>query len=331
VAVRADLDALPIQETLDVPYKSQNPGVKHACGHDVHIAVALGVAQVLSRMREQIPGTIKFIFQPAEEGPPEGEEGGAARMVKEGALENPKPQAIFGLHTNPALEVGEIGYVSGSAMASADRFTITLHGKKTHGAMPHMGIDTVLVAAHCVLALQSIPSRRVNAQEPVVISVGSVHGGNRYNILADEVKMEGTLRTLDEGVHRGVEDLMRQTLAGVTSAYGATFELNFLEGAAVTYNDPKLVEETLPTLRRVAGEAQVVNLRPLMVSEDFSYYQKVVPGFFYFLGVGNKAKGISANWHTPEFDVDEASLVVGVKVMANVLVDYLERHAQTRE
>ena len=331
VALRADIDALPIQETIDVPYKSQTPGVKHACGHDVHMTVALGVAQVLSRMREQIPGTIKFIFQPAEEGPPEGEEGGAALMVKEGALENPRPQAIFGLHTHPALEVGEIGTMSGSAMASADRFTITIHGKRTHGAMPHMGIDPVLVAAHCVLGLQSIPSRRVNAQEPVVISVGSIHGGNRYNILADEVKMEGTLRTLDEETHRRVKDLMRQTLAGVTSAYGATFELNVLEGAAVTYNDPKLVEETLPTLRSVAGEAHVVILRPLMVSEDFSYYQKVVPGFFYFLGVGNKARGITANWHTPEFDVDEASLVVGVNVMSNTLLEYLERHAHARE
>jgi amidohydrolase len=327
VAVRADMDALPIQETIDVPYKSQNPGVKHACGHDVHMTVELGVAEILSKMRDQIPGTIKFIFQPAEEGPPEGEEGGAALMVKEGALENPRPQAIFGLHTNPALEVGQIGYASGPAMASADRFSVVIHGKKTHGAMPHLGIDPVLVAAHCVLALQSIPSRRINAQEPVVISVGSIHGGNRFNIIADEVKMEGTLRTLNEDVHRRVQELMRQTIAGVTSAYGATFELDFQEGSAVTYNDPKLVEETLPTLRRVAGDANVVSLKPLMVSEDFSYFQKVIPGFYYFLGVGNKAKGITANWHTPEFDVDEDSLVVGVKVMSNVLLDYLNRHA----
>jgi amidohydrolase len=327
VAVRADMDALPIQETIDIPYKSQNPGVKHACGHDAHMTVELGVARILSKMRDQIPGTIKFIFQPAEEGAPQGEEGGAALMIKEGVLENPKPQAIFGLHTNPALEVGQIGYASGGAMASADRFFLTIHGKKTHGAMPHMGIDPVLVAAHCVLALQSIPSRRVNSLDPVVISVGSVHGGNRYNIIADEVKMEGTVRTLNEDVHRRVLQLIRESVAGVTSTFGATFELNFDEGAAVTYNDPKLVEETLPSMRRVVGDANLVALRPLMVSEDFSYYQKVVPGFFYFLAVGNKAKGIDANWHTPEFDIDEESLVVGVKVMANVLVDYLEWHA----
>ncbi len=330
VAVRTDLDALPIQETLDVPYKSQNPGVKHACGHDAHMTVELGVAEILSKMRDQIPGTIKFIFQPAEEGAPAGEEGGAKLMIKEGALENPKPQAIFGLHTIPALEVGQIGYASGGAMASADRFFLTIHGKKTHGAMPHMGIDPVLVAAHCVLALQSIPSRRVNSLDPVVISVGAVHGGNRYNIIADEVKMEGTLRTLNEEVHGRVQQLMRETLDGITSAYGATFELNFDEGSAVTYNDPKLVEETLPAMRRVVGDNNLIALRPLMVSEDFSYYGKVVPAFFYFLAVGNKAKGINANWHTPDFDIDEESLVVGVKVMTNVLVDYLSRNAASK-
>jgi len=328
VAVRADMDALPITETIDVPYKSQDPGVKHACGHDVHMTVQLGVAQILSKMRNRIPGTIKFIFQPAEEGAPEGEEGGATLMVKEGALENPRPQAIFRLHTNPALEVGRIGYASGPALASADRFRITIHGKKTHGAMPHLGVDAVLVAAHCVLALQSIPSRRINALEPVVISVGSVHGGNRFNIIADEVKLEGTVRTLSEDAHSRVQQLIRETIAGVTSAYGATFELNYQEDAAVTYNDPKLVEETLPTLRRVAGDTNVVSLKPLMVSEDFSYYQKVVPGFYYHLGVGNQAKGITANWHTPEFDVDEQSLVVGVKVMSSVLLDYLDRQAK---
>jgi len=330
VAVRADMDALPIQETLDVPYKSQNPGVKHACGHDAHMTVELGVAQILSKMREKIPGTIKFIFQPAEEGAPAGEEGGATLMIKEGALENPRPQAIFGLHTIPALEVGEIGYMSGGAMASADRFFLTIHGKKTHGAMPHTGIDPVLVAAHCVLALQSIPSRRINALDPVVISVGAVHGGNRYNIIADEVKMEGTLRALNEEVRSRVQQMMRETLTGITSAYGATFELSFDEGSAVTYNDPKLVDETLPTMRRVVGENNLLVLRPLMVSEDFSYYGKVIPAFFYFLAVGNKARGIDANWHTPEFDIDEESLVVGVKVMANVLVDYLSRNAGSK-
>ncbi|HKG22143.1 MAG TPA: amidohydrolase [Blastocatellia bacterium] len=330
VAVRADMDALPIQENIDVPYKSQNPGVKHACGHDVHMTVGLGVAEVLSKMRDQIQGSIKFIFQPAEEGAPPGEEGGAALMIKEGALENPRPQAIFGLHVMPNIEVGSVGYNSGPAMASADRFVITVKGKKVHGAYPHDGIDAVVVAAECVSALQSIRSRRINTQEPLVLSVGIIQGGNRFNIIADEVKLEGTVRTLSEDVRKSAREMMRQTVAGVTSAYGATFDLQYVEGAAVTYNEPELVEESLPTLRRILGDAQVVAPKPQMGAEDFSYFQKVIPGFFYFLGVGNKAKGITAMIHTPEFDVDEESLVFGVRAMSNVLLDYLDRHAASK-
>jgi len=330
VAVRADMDALPIQETIDVPYKSQTPGVKHACGHDVHTTIELGVAEVLSRIRDQISGTIKFIFQPSEEGAPPGEEGGAALMIKEGALDNPHPQAIFGLHVMPTIEIGQIGYNSGPTMASSDHFVITVRGKKVHAAYPHEGIDAVVVAAECVTALQSIRSRRINAVEPIVVSIGSIHGGNRSNIIADEVRLEGTVRTLSEDVRHRVQELMRETLAGVTAAYGAKFEMEYKEGAAVTYNDPKLVEETLPTLRRVLGEANVISPEPQMGAEDFSYYQKVIPGFYYFLGVGNKAKGITAMVHTSEFDVDEESLVIGVKVMANVLLDYLDRHAESK-
>lgn len=328
VAVRADMDALPIQETIEVPYKSRVPGVKHACGHDVHTTIALGVAEILSRMRDEIRGSVKFIFQPAEEGPPPGEEGGAPLMIKEGALDDPRPQAIFGLHVMPTIEIGKIGYNSGPAMASSDRFVITIRGKKVHGAYPHEGIDAVVVAAECVMALQTIRSRRINTQEPLVITVGIIQGGNRFNIIADEVKLEGTVRTLSEDVRRQVQKLMRETVAGITSAYGATFEMQYEEGAAVTYNDPQLVAEMLPTLRRVVGEKNVIAPLPQMGAEDFSYYQKVIPGFYYFLGVANPARGITAMVHTPEFDVDEESLVIGVKVMANVLLDYLDRHAE---
>jgi amidohydrolase len=326
VAVRADMDALPIQETIDVPYKSTVPGVKHACGHDVHTTVQLGVAEVLSRMRDQISGTIKFIFQPAEEGPPPGEEGGAPLMIKEGALENPRPQAIFGLHTGQ-FEVGQVGYHSGPAMASADRFDITIRGRKSHGAQPHLGIDAIVVAAECVTAIQAIHSRRIDPLEPLVITVGTIKGGDRNNIIAEEVKMDGTMRTMNEDVRARAQELMRQTLASVTSAYGATFDLKFANPNPVTYNDPKLVEETMPTIRRVVGDRNVIAPRPFMPAEDFSYYQKVIPGFYYFLGVGNKAKGLAPMWHTADFDVDEESLVVGVKVMSNVLLDYLDRHA----
>ena len=325
VAVRADMDALPIQETIDVPYKSQNPGVKHACGHDAHTTIELGVAEVLSKMRDQISGTIKFIFQPAEEGAPQGEEGGASLMVKEGALDNPRPQAIFGLHTT-GLDVGQIAYHSGPAMASSDRFTISIHGKKAHGAQPQLGVDAIVIAAECITALQTIRSRRIDPMEPSVLTIGTIKGGDRNNIIAEDVRMEGTLRTLSESVRTRIQELMRQTLASVTSAYGAKFELTFEDSNPVTYNDPKLVEETLPTFRRLIGEQNLVAPKPFMPAEDFSYYQKVIPGFFYFLGVGNKAKGLTPMWHTAEFDIDEESLVLGVKVMSSVLLDYLDHH-----
>ncbi|MCA1555723.1 MAG: amidohydrolase, partial [Acidobacteria bacterium] len=307
VAVRADMDALPILETNDVPYKSQTPGVKHACGHDVHTTVALGVAEVLSKMREEINGTVKFIFQPAEEGAPAGEEGGAGLMIKEGALDNPRPQAIFGLHTEPNVQVGQIGYHSGPAMASSDTFTITVRGKGAHGAQPQMGVDAVVVAAECVLALQHIRSRRIDPLEPLVITLGTIQGGTRFNVIAGEVKMTGTMRTLNDKVRERAVALMRETLSNVTAAYGATFELSMEGSNPVTYNEPSLVEETLPTMRRIVGAENMLALKPFMPAEDFAQYQKLIPGFYYFLGVGNRAKGITAGWHTSDFDVDEES------------------------
>jgi amidohydrolase len=327
VAVRADMDALPIQETNDVPYKSQNPGVKHACGHDVHTTVELGVAEVLSKMRGEISGTIKFIFQPAEEGAPAGEEGGAKLMIKEGVLENPRPAAIFGLHTEPNLQAGQIGYHSGPAMASSDTFQIIIRGKSAHGAQPQNGVDAVVVASECVLALQSIRSRRIDPLEPLVITVGTINGGARFNVIAAEVKMTGTMRTLNDQVRERAVALMRETLQNVTAAYGATFELNLGDSNPVTYNEPALVEETLPIIRRIVGDRNALTLKPFMPAEDFANFQKIIPGFYYFLGVGNRAKGITAGWHTADFDVDEESLVVGVKVMSNVLLDYLDRHS----
>src|SRR6266478_6095985 len=224
VAVRADMDALPIQETIDVPYKSLVPGVKHACGHDAHTTIALGVAEVLSKMRDQIHGSVKFIFQPAEEGAPDGEEGGAALMIKEGALDNPRPLAIFGLHTTPEAEAGQIGCRAGAAQASADGFSITIRGKTSYAAWPHKGVDTMLVAAECITALQSIKSRRIDAFEPVLFTIGTIHGGKSPHTIAPEVKMEGTVRTFNRDVRNQIEQLTRQTLTGVTAAYGATFD-----------------------------------------------------------------------------------------------------------
>jgi amidohydrolase len=219
-----------------------------------------------------------------------------------------------------------VAYHIGPAMASSDRILITIHGKKSHGALPQMGVDAIVVAAECITAIQTIHSRRIDPLEPLVITIGTIQGGDRNNIIADEVTMTGTMRTFNEDVRKRAQQLIRETIASVTSGYGATFDLKFDIPDPVTYNDPRLVEETLPTLRRIIGEANLVTPKPFMPAEDFSEYQKVVPGFFYFLGVGNKAKGITAAWHTAEFDVDEDSLVIGVKVMANVLLDYLDHH-----
>lgn len=325
VALRADMDALPIEETLEVPYKSLNRGVKHACGHDVHTAIGLGAAEVLSGLRAELPGTVKFIFQPAEEGPPRGEEGGAPLMIKQGVLADPRPEAVFGLHVAADLPVGQIGYCAGAALASADGFGITIRGKMSHGAWPQEGVDAVVVAAECVLALQTIHSRRLDTREPSVISVGTIHGGKRGNIVADEVRLEGTVRALTDSTRQRIKELMRTTLAGVTAAHGARFEFDYHEGDPITYNEPKLVEECLPAVRRIVGETNVLARKPVMGAEDFAFYQQVIPGFYYWLGVANPARGITAMIHTPEFDVDEDCLVIGVKVMANLAADFLER------
>ncbi len=327
VAVRADMDALPILEARETPYKSKNPGVMHACGHDAHTAVQLGVAEVLSRFRAEIPGTVKFIFQPAEEGPPADEEGGAPLMIKEGALENPRPLSIFDLHTSTEIEVGKIGVRPGPAQASSDMFDIIIRGKMAHAAAPQKGVDSIVIAAECITALQTIRSRRVDTFEPFVITIGTIHGGNRRNIISPDVTMEGTVRTLSEDVRVRVKELMDQTLAGVTSAYGASYELKMVEGTRVVFNEPSLAEGTVPVMKRVVGEKNVITVPARMGAEDFSYFQQVVPGFYYRLGTGNPAKGITAEAHTPDFDIDEDSLKVGVKVMANVLVDFLARHA----
>jgi amidohydrolase len=325
VAVRADMDALPINETMDVPYKSLVPGVKHACGHDAHTAIALGVAEVLSKMRGAIHGSVKFLFQPAEEAPPGDKLLGAALMIQEGALENPRPSAIFGLHTTTEIDAGKIGYRAGAAQASSDSFVVTIHGKMAHAADPHNGVDTIVVAAECVTALQTIKSRRIDTFEPIILTIGTIHGGNRPNIITDEVKMEGTVRTFNETVRKQIEEMMRETLGGVTSAYGARYDLEYRHGTMVVFNDPRLVEESLPSIGRAIGETNVIEAPKRMGAEDFSFYEQLVPGFFLRLGSGNKAKGIVAEAHTPEFDIDEDCLVTGVKVMSNLVLDYLDR------
>jgi amidohydrolase len=277
-------------------------------------------------MRGEIKGSVRFLFQPAEEGPPPGEESGAPRMIKEGALENPRPLAIFGLHTTPETEAGRIGYRSGPAQAAYDVLTITVKGKTAYAAWPDKGVDTMVVAAECITALQSIKSRRINTFEPLIITIGKIQGGKSPHTIPEEVTMEGTVRTFNEEVRKKVEELIRETLTGVTAAYGATFQMDYQHGTMVVYNNPKLTEESLPSIRRAVGDANVFEFPQRMGAEDFSFYQQVIPGLFLRLGSGNKAKGITAESHSPEFDIDEECLVTGVKVMSNLVLDFLDRH-----
>jgi amidohydrolase len=326
VALRADIDALPIQERNDVPYKSENAGVKHACGHDAHTTIVLGTAEVLSRLKDRLPGTVVFVFQPSEEGPPEGEEGGAPLMIKEGVLDQPKVQAMYGLHMDPTLEIGEVGWSVGPIFASSDRFVIEIQGKKTHGAYPHTGLDPVPVAAELIQALQLVVSRQIDAQDPKVLTIGSVHGGNRFNIIADQVTLEGTMRTLDPAVRTAMKEKIQRTVTGVAAAHGVTAALRFVgEGNEATLNEAALTRASVPSLQRVYGAAQTKEVRPQMGAEDFASFAQRVPALYIKMGVRNEAKGITAMIHTEDFDIDERVLPLGVRAMSTLVWDYLSR------
>jgi amidohydrolase len=332
VAWRTDMDALPIDEsTFNVPYRSTNAGVKHACGHDAHMTVALGVAELLSKMRKEVPGTVKFLFQPAEEGVSDVESFGAALMIKEGALENPRPSAIFAFHVSPMLEAGKIGYAAGPFLASADSADITIKGKKAHGASPQDGTDALVSAAQCVNMLQTIHSRRISTMDPSVLTIGTIRGGDRSNVIADSVKMEGTLRTFSEQTREAYRTYMRQTLLGCTAINGGAFELTWVQPSyPVTVNPAGLLGDTLPSIERAAGKDNVKLMAPQMGGEDFSLFQKEIPGVMFWLGVRNEAKGITSGLHTADFDIDEAALPVGVKTAAAILLDYLKRPTSSR-
>ena len=332
VAVRADMDALPVTEdtpyafksTVRTTYAGQEVGVSHACGHDIHVAVQLGVASVLASMRDELPGTVKFIFQPAEEGPPPGEEGGAELMVAEGVLEDdPVPSAIFGLHSFAEMEVGKVGFTSGPALAAVDHFRIRIVGKQSHGAAPHLGIDPIVMASQAVAAFQTIRSRNLPPLEPSVVTVGIFRGGNRFNIIPNEVELEGTVRTYNPDVRDAVERRMGEILAGITAAGGGTFELDYDRGTPATINDPDLGARMLPTLERVVGADNVVALDPTMGGEDFAYFANEVPGFFFRLGQVLPG-GTSGGHHTPDFQADNSAVPVGIRAMTNLLLDYLK-------
>ena len=326
VAMRADMDALPIQEAISPVYHSLVPNVNHSCGHDGHTSMLLGVAEIMSRMRADIPGTMMFLFQPAEEGDPDGGDTGAVRVLKAGLFANPKPDVILGLHLDPQIPVGQIGTMAGPTMASSSRFDLKVIGKKTHGAMPHTGIDPVPMAAEIVSAIQTIPARQIDAQSPTVITVGSIHGGNRYNVVADQVEMQGTVRTFSATGPETVKQKLEAIVKGITTAFGGSYELNFRTNAPVTYNDPALAASSRAALESAFGKAAIITPPTLqMVSEDFAYYQKEIPGFYFFVGIKNEAKKITAMWHTEFYDMDEAALPIGVKAMATAALDFLHR------
>ena len=324
VAIRADMDALPIQETTNVPFKSLNPGVMHACGHDVHTSIALGVAMVLNNIKDKIKGNVKFIFQPAEEGAPQDEEGGAALMIKEGVLDDPAVGAIFGLHVWPE-NVGQVYFSTGDIMAGSDLFEITIKGKSAHGARPQEGIDSIVLAAEIITTLQSVISRSIDPADPAVLTIGKIEGGTRSNIIAEKVTMEGTVRALSETNRKRIPQIMESVIKGITQAFGATSTFDYRQTLPSVYNHPEFGQTMLPTLIGVLGKDNVLPLQPQMVAEDFSFYGQRIPGFFFFLGVKSPSQATAAALHSPNFNPDERSIPLGIKLMCHLLLDSLDK------
>ncbi len=334
IALRADMDALPVTERNSLPFASRETavyngmesGVMHACGHDAHVAILMGVAEVLAANKKDLKGTIKFIFQPAEEGPPAGEQGGADLMVKEGVLENPRVDAIFGLHVQSIRKLGQIGYKPAGMMASSDWFSIKVTGRQSHGAAPWKGVDPIVVSSQIILALQTIVSRQIDlTKEPAVLSIGRIQGGIRENIIPETVEMAGTIRTFDPEMQTYIHESIVRTASNIAESAGATAEVIFDQKTPVTYNDPDLTSKLVGALNRAAGEGNVIRIQADTGAEDFAFYQQKVPGFFFFVGVcppeTDPAKAPSH--HTPDFMMDERGMQTGLKGLLNVALEYM--------
>jgi amidohydrolase len=334
IGLRADMDGLPVVERTDHPfaskvksiYNGKEVGVMHACGHDAHVAILMSVAEILAGMKNELKGTVKFIFQPAEEGPPEGEEGGAPLMIKEGVLEDPKVDVMFGLHIEAEVEVGKIEYRSGGFMAASDWFTIVIKGKQTHGSQPWAGIDPVTISAQIINSLQTIVSRQVDiTKHPAVVSVSRINGGVRANIIPEEITMIGTIRSLDTGIQRFIHDRMKLKASNIAAASGATAETTIESKTLVTYNDPALTKQMLPSFAKAAGADNIAEIPPVTGGEDFSYFAAKVPSLFFF--IGGKQKGIDRSkvfpHHTPDFWIDESGMKTGIRAFLNLVFDYM--------
>ncbi|RZW43398.1 MAG: amidohydrolase [Flavobacteriaceae bacterium] len=333
VSLRADIDALPVKERNDLPFKSEvvseflgvETGVMHACGHDTHTAILMAVAEVLSKHKHQLQGTVKFIFQPAEEGPPPGEEGGAKLMIKEGVLDNPKVDVIFGLHINSATPVGTIKYKPQGMMAAVERFVVNIKGKQTHGSQPWSGVDPILIAAKIIDGYQTIISRESKlTDEAAVITVGKITSGVRFNIIPESAELIGTVRTLNPEMKALIIRRMTEMTEGLAKSYGGEATIEFQNNTSITYNDPQLVEQMLPSLQRVAGEDQVKLMKAVTGGEDFSYFQEIVPGFYFYLGGMTPGNKEAFPHHTPDFKIDESGMLLGVKALTQLTLDYLQ-------
>jgi len=334
LALRADIDALPVTERNDLPFKSkvvteflgETTGVMHACGHDTHTAILMGVAEVLAKNKDQVAGTVKFIFQPAEEGPPPGEKGGALLMVEEGVLKNPDVDAIFGLHINSATPVGQVRYKTGGIMASAQRFVITVKGKQTHGSQPWSGVDPIYISSKIIDGIQSIISRESNLlKEAAVVSVGKIKSGVRFNIIPESAELIGTIRTLDYDMRDHIEKRMHEMIPAIAEAYGGTAEVSISESTDITFNDPELVARMLPSMKKALGKENVLLTKATTGAEDFSYFSREVPGFYFFLGGMTPGNETPFPHHTPDFFIDENGLIHGVKVLTQMSLDYLNQ------